>query len=257
MNKLYKFRKRWFSSFVVFLIAIVIVSAISKKQSQVTNKINVSVNNLEGNNTLITTDYVYNIINKNFQKKLNNQILAGVDLKSVELKLEEDNFIKDANVYLTASNDINIIIDQRMPILRIIDNKGLNYYLDKEGKKISFVDNYTVNVPVATGYIPAYTQNFQTSKNQTYNQLFELIKIIQKDLFFNSLVQQIYVDELGEFTLIPIVGDQKIKIGKLEDFENNKDALLPFYQQGISNEGWDMYKTINLKFKGQVVAVKK
>jgi cell division protein FtsQ len=257
MNKLYKFRRRWFSTIVVFMIAIVIVSAISKKQSQVTNKINVTINNLEDEKSLITTDYVYNIINKNFQKRLNNQILGGVDLKTVELKLEEDNFIKDANVYLTAANDINIIIDQRKPILRIIDNKGLNYYMDIDGKKFSFVQNYTVDVPVATGYIPAYTQNFQTSTNQTLNQLYEIVKIIQKDVFYNSLVQQIYVDEQGEFTLVPIVGDQKIKIGKLEDFLTNKDALLPFYQQGMSNEGWDKYKIINLKYKGQVVAVKK
>ena len=75
MNKFHKFKKRWFSTIIVFMVAIVIVSAISKKQSQVTNKINVIVNNLEEDKSLITTDYVYNIINRNFQKKLNNQIL--------------------------------------------------------------------------------------------------------------------------------------------------------------------------------------
>jgi cell division protein FtsQ len=67
------------------------------------------------------------------------------------------------------------------------------------------------------------------------------------------LIEQIYVSNTGEFTLIPKVGDQKILFGNYTNVKDKLENLKIFYQEGMPYEGWQKYRTINLKYKGQVV----
>ncbi|MCD8495578.1 MAG: hypothetical protein LRY45_02455 [Bacteroides graminisolvens] len=75
--------------------------------------------------------------------------------------------------------------------------------------------------------------------------------------FFNALIEQIYVSNANEFTLIPKVGDQKIIFGKYEDVITKLENLKIFYQEALPYEGWQKYRTINVKYKGQVVCEKR
>ena len=71
------------------------------------------------------------------------------------------------------------------------------------------------------------------------------------------MIEQIYVNQYEEFTLIPKVGRQKIIFGKYEDVEDKFNRLELFYAEGMSREGWQKYKTINLKYRRQVVCEKR
>jgi cell division protein FtsQ len=57
--------------------------------------------------------------------------------------------------------------------------------------------------------------------------------------------------------LVPRVGSQKIVFGNGDDLESKFKNLLVFYKKAIPLVGWDTYSTINLKFKGQIVCVKR
>jgi len=139
--------------------------------------------------------------------------------------------------------------------LRIIDDNGLDYYLDSEGMKLPLSKHFTARVLVATGNIPPHSPDFLQRKKHLLKDLFQLAKLILADEFLKSLLEQIYVNQ-GEFVLIPKVGDQKILLGKFENVEDKLERLNIFYQKGIPYEGWQKYKTINLKFKNQVVCGK-
>ena len=77
------------------------------------------------------------------------------------------------------------------------------------------------------------------------------------DPFYSALVEQIYLSNVGEYILIPKVGQQKIILGPYEEIEDKLERLKIFYKQGIPYEGWQKYKSINLKFKDQVVCKKR
>ena len=57
--------------------------------------------------------------------------------------------------------------------------------------------------------------------------------------------------------MVPIVGDQRIILGNIEDLDDKIFRLKTFYQEAMSRMGWNKYKTINLKFKNQVVCKKR
>ncbi len=109
---------------------------------------------------------------------------------------------------------------------------------------------------VATGNISPYTPEFQKKKKNTLKDLFTLTQTLQSDVFFASFIQQIHVNNAGEYTLVPLVGDQNIVLGSARKIEDKLNRLKIFYKEGMPYVGWREYESISLKFNGQVVCRK-
>ena len=171
--------------------------------------------------------------------------------------MEDDPFVLNADVFVDAKNQVHIQIDQRIPVLRIIDKTGQNYYLDEFGTKMPLSKHFTARVLVATGNIPPFDPEFLERKKHVLKDLFELTAIILNDEFLEPMIEQIYVDDSQEFLLSPNIGDQKILLGDLANIDNKIFKLKTFYKEAMPFKGWQKYKIINLKFKGQVVAGRK
>ena len=56
---------------------------------------------------------------------------------------------------------------------------------------------------------------------------------------------------------MPKIGDQVIILGDGENINKKFKKLEIFYKKAMPKEGWNSYKSINLKYKNQVVATKK
>lgn len=82
---------------------------------------------------------------------------------------------------------------------------------------------------------------------------FGISKGLHEDPFTKSLVEQIYIDDQGQFSLVPKVGNEKIVIGKLNNLKDKLSRLKFFYQEGLRYEGWNVYQTIDFKNDDQVV----
>jgi cell division protein FtsQ len=94
-------------------------------------------------------------------------------------------------------------------------------------------------------------------RNIMVDDLFTLAKFIENDNFFNSFIEQIFINENSEIELIPKIGKFTILLGNIDDLEEKFDNLKAFIQIGLSREGWNKYETINIKYKNQVVCKKK
>ncbi len=179
------------------------------------------------------------------------KLLMEVDLQHMELVIEENSFVENAEIYITSSYDIIIEVDQREPILRVINKNGVSYYIDKKGGQMPFSFKFTARVPVATGNIDC-----SQWENSLCNDLYLLGSYLEKDEFWKALIEQIVVTRNGEFELIPHIGNHSIILGKMNGFEGKLKKLMIFYNKGLNNVGWYKYRTINLKYKGQIVCTK-
>ena len=167
--------------------------------------------------------------------------------------------IKSAEIFKTIDGALNIDVVQRKPILRIFYRNRQNYYIDSEGAIIPLSDKYTSRVLVANGFInepfkPKTAINIkETGEEGIIMELFQLADFISKHKFWHAQIQQIYVDKYGEYELIPRVGTHIIYFGKFDGYKEKFNKLYAIYEKGFSREGWNKYKTINLKYEGQVV----
>jgi cell division protein FtsQ len=245
----------WLAAVVVG--AVFVVSAIEQKEASPVQGVFVNIEPLDKEDLLITNEDVLLTIDRSFGVPLAGMPIANINVARLERVLEEDPFILDANVFVDAKNYVNITIEQREPILRVIDNNGLNYYLDKHGFRMPLSKHFTARVLVVTGNLPPYTPDFLEIENHGLKDVFELANTLLEDEFFSAQIEQIFVSNTREIVLNPKVGDQKIMFGKYGDVEEKLDKLVTFYKQALPYEGWNKYKTINLKFKNQVVCEKR
>lgn len=194
-----------------------------------------------------------------FTNQAIDEINAGEIERIVYLLTEVEN----VDVFKSLNGDVHIKITERLPILRIINQKGNSFYIDDKGKIMPLSDHFTANTHVATGNITenpiAYMENVTMGNYEKtiLNDLFIVTKAIVKDTFLNSQIVQIYVDERKEIILIPRIGEQKIVIGKSNDIEDKFFRLKTFYQKGINPNELNLYETLNLKYNKQIICSKR
>ena len=172
--------------------------------------------------------------------------IVSVDKDSLEHILVRNSVIKSAQVYYTLDGYLHVEITQRKPVLRIMSGEG--YYVDEDGKIMPLSRKYTSRVVVATGNI---------SRKFACNGLYPFIMTLRNDEFWDALVEQIVVEKGNEVVLIPKVGNFRIVLGTLDDMNEKLENLRLFLREGIVLKGWNVYKEINLKFKNQIVCVKR
>jgi len=240
----------------VVLTTILLIAAVNRKSGAYINEVVINVKKDKINNNFIGEDDVKKQILKGYGNSIRGVLIKNLSLLNLEEVVEADPFVKKANVFVDANNNLHIDVEQRQPVLRIIDNSGNNYYLDDKGIKMPTSKLYSARVVVATGNIPPYTTDFLQKENYALSNLFQLNHLIESDDFLRSLVSQIHIDRQGDILMIPIVGNQKILLGDLSNIEHKMENLKKFYQKVMPVEGWRKYSLINLKYKGQVVCKK-
>lgn len=199
-----------------------------------------------------------------------NQPKASVDIVKIQNALNSHENIADAKVYVTIDGKVKVEVQQRKPLVRIINAQGDSYYMDDEGKLMPLSDKYTSRVVIANGYLfESYAKNYQHSvkdiakskeklKNTMLDEVYAMGKFIDANPFWKAQVRQIYINEDKDMELVPLAGNQKIIFGDTTAMEEKFNKLLTFYQQGLNTTGWwNKYSVINLKFKNQIVCTKK
>ena len=249
----YQSIKRITAVSIVALLILLITAATSRKKELPIAATLVKVEPLLGGHWLIDSADVIQIIERSFGMPLDDQAAGLIDEHRVERILEEDPFVKNAEVMIVANDNIKIQVQQREPVLRIFDNLGAQYYLDENGHRIPLSPHFTARTLVATGDIQPHTPEFLEREDHELKDLFDLSKYIIADPFWNAMVEQIYFNKRGEFVLIPKIGDQTIIFGKYKDVEDKFFRLKTFYQEAMNQEGWKKYHSIDLRYEGQVV----
>lgn len=61
------------------------------------------------------------------------QLLDSVNSKRIEDTLKRNPFVSNAVCYKTPGGRINVVITQRLPLLRVMAGDGSSYYLDEQG----------------------------------------------------------------------------------------------------------------------------
>ena len=194
--------------------------------------------------------------------------LSEINLGMIENLILSNPYVYNADVYKTMDGIIKINVIQRKPIIRIYNTKNQQYYIDDKGVKMPISDRYPTRILIANGAIDSIYTPFRPSSNmqradtinlQADTLLYSLYKIavfINKDEFLKALIEQIYVTRDMEFELVPKIGDHIIILGDASNLKEKFTKLFYVYKEGLSQNGWNKYKTINLKYKNQVVCTK-
>ncbi len=199
---------------------------------------------------------------------LEGKPIGSINISMLEKIINTNPFIYNAEVFSTIDGKLIIDVKQRIPVLRVINYKNESFYIDREGVFLPQSEKYSPRVPLASGYIfnreierglrPCdINSTDSTTNNSKIAQLFNIICFVNKKELWNAEIQQLYVNAEGDIEFIPSVGNHSVILGDDKDLNEKFNNLFLFYKKGLGAEGWDKYKSINLKYKNQVVCIKK
>lgn len=187
----------------------------------------------------------------------------SIKARDISNRLYKSTPVRDVVIYKTIDGIVHIDVKQRAPIVRIINRFGENFYIDDNGDLLKHFPRYYSHVLVANGFINlraeqnnynVLTSEVEKGKRNIMRELYELSCYINSNKFWKAQIQQIYVNEEGEFELIPSVGSHIILFGTSNKIEYKFSKLESFYRNGLNVKGWNNYEVINLKYEGQIIA---
>ena len=194
--------------------------------------------------------------------KENNGLLVGrrinnINIQDLEDRLKANPFIEYAKVYIDMNGVIHTDVKQRVPVLRVLNMAGQDFYVDRNGLKVPLSDHFTARVLVANGLImEGFAGKVDTLRTKLAKDLFLTAKFISQDSLWNDQIVQLYVNDDKDMELVPRVGDQKIILGNADLLAEKFRNLLVFYKKAIPMVGWEAYTAVNLKFKDQIVCTR-
>ena len=253
MNKANKQRIKTFFWLVILAgLSGVTLMAARFQSGEVITKVHAEVLLLDkGNNLILPEDIVKTVIKK--FGPLEKLPIELVDMRSIEQFLLTSPYVKEASVFLGASGVLTLSIRQRMPIMRIVDNAGIHWYIDADTVRMPVSRNFTARVPLVNGNFPSTAD----VKKWPIQSLFDITMMLQENDFMGSLIDQVYVESNEKVWLVPRMGPSRILITTTMDLDDQAERIQKFYKKALPSTGWDTYSFIDTRFAGQIVAKKR
>ena len=173
--------------------------------------------------------------------------LDGIDLERIEQTLRLHPLVGNVECYKTGGDMLRINISSKVPLVRVMNNRGQDVYVDSKGEILS-QHSLAVQLPLATGYI---------DRKFASDQLLKVVAAIDRSEFWKAQVEQINVTREGQIELVPRVGDHLLILGTAQDVEDKLKRLENFYHKGLDNVGWNKYRSISVAYENQVVCKKR
>ncbi|MEJ5265122.1 MAG: hypothetical protein WHT29_07385 [Bacteroidales bacterium] len=251
--------------FVIVALATVLLSFTAKQQQKtICQEVEVRILNSKYNKFLEPRDITNHI--ENYGIKTKGEPLENINTYLIENVLHHSPVIRNVAAYTNIKGQLIIEVEQRIPIVRIIDKSLQQYFIDEEGVVLPDRIKQIAHVLVANGNIPAISVQagkkiFQPAsdslqKNSVLQNIFLVAGFIAKDDFWKAQIEQIYVNDKNDMLLVPRVGDHVIVFGDASDLKEKFVKLKSMYY-AFNQIGWNQYKILNLKYKNQIVCTKR
>lgn len=251
---------------VVLLGTFGLLSFIGKKHKKIyCNNFQAFIDYSNGQYFLTEKD-IKELVYKNMDT-LEGKYISDININDLEDLVEGDDYVLEADAYLTIEGNVRVNVTQRDPIIRIIDRHGKSFYVDNKGRTMPLSKKFTSRALIINGFIESSFANLadidlsipvsdSLPNRKMLHDAFTLGRFIENNPFWSSMIEQVYVSANNDFELVPKLGSHVVVFGDLEDMEKKFRHLKAFYKKGIGRVGWDKYGIVNLKYKNQIICKK-
>lgn len=196
----------------------------------------------EENKGFITPEEVVRLLKKARLYPVGAQV-CEISTEAIVEGLRRNEFINDVTAYVTADSRVRVVLEQRLPLLRVMDDKGDSYYVDREGRRM-LPKGYSADLVVVTGsFSDAYLRKY----------LLNVGRYIEQHRFWNRQVEQLRVMSDSTLVMYPRVGVQQVLLGRPDSLERKFSNLKAFYKQVLPEVGWNTYTEVDLSYPNQII----
>ena len=246
-------------SLLLLALVLVLPSFTEKKTSEMLcSGINVVITD-STDYQFVTRNDVLSLLNSRSDSVLGRKI-EDISVEKLEKKISGLSEVKSVEAFFDINGTLNVLVNQRVPIMRIQPDNGGVYLMDRDGVVFKKTSQYVPRLHFVGGNInikPKMLEGMSVLDtamgNTILRDVYDIVNYVNNDKFWSAQIDQIYVTGQKKIELVPRMGNHVVKIGTSENFEKKMHNLELFYSQVMPNVGWDKYSEINLEYEGQVV----
>lgn len=231
---------------------VLLVAAVRSKNLQTCKGVDIDISGVS-NNFFIDKSDVLAIIKDYVGGKPTGMGINSFNLRDIEQDLEQDMWIRNAELFFDNNEVLRVIVDEREPVARVFSTDGKSFYIDSSLKVLPLSEKFSARLPVFTGFAHRY-QRLSKADSSMLKDIMDISMLMQEDSFLMAMVEQVDITPQRSFEMIPKIGNQLIVFGDAVDAAEKFNKLKLFYKEVITKAGWSKYSIINLQYKNQVVA---
>lgn len=167
--------------------------------------------------------------------------------RELEERLQASDKIESVHVNVLNNGKLLIDVVPMQPVARVFDSTG-SYYINAEGKRIDADMRHKIDVPVVTG-------DFATGGHVV--PLLPMLETIKEHPEYDALVTAVSRDRRGNIIITPAVTGHVIVFGDTSMVVDKFERVRRFYKEVMTQKGWTYYDTLNVKWRGRLVATRR
>ena len=189
--------------------------------------------------------------------------IASIDLTKIDKMLDNNLWIAHSNTYIDLNDTLHVTIREYEPTLRVYNHDGRSIYVTRNGDLIPTSPRYTPHTIIASGNyhfaMPGKNSNIADSlyRDAGIAEALTIAKAIGKDAYLREHIGQIYrnTDNKYEITVnnLPV----QVILGDTCMIDNKLQRLKTLLEKYHGTEEMELYKTMSLEYKNQIVCTKK
>lgn len=208
---------------------------------------------VEGKETFIDQNDISKMINNQFGSVIDKN-LKDIKMEQIETEIEKLPYVSKAEVHADIDGVLQVTVQQREVILRVISKTGREYYVDRQGNKIPVTLKYVPHVLVANGNIKeGYGKALESVESNTVKDLVKVVNRVEKDPLWSNLIVQMYVNDQNDIELVPRVGTEVLLLGSADSLDDKLNRLEIYYKNILPKVGTEAYEKVNVKYGGQII----
>lgn len=249
--------RRYTQSIILFVVVLVVGGLLigfekAENNSKVCNKVLVTLDNQVENHFVDEGD-IMSLITAKGKEVIEGVPFSQLNLRALENRLNDEPFLKEAEIYVDHSGNMMVHALLRRPMARIVRYSGPDAYIGEDGQILPVSDKFTKRTIIITGDKAKELSEQVNIGTGDYAPLYGLINKIRNNKFWNAQIAQIKLEKNGEVILYPQVTKQYIEFGKIEDVDIKFKKLKLFYDDILPRKGWNYYSKVSLKYKNQII----
>lgn len=230
-----------------------LIAAMQKKEEKECTDIKVEINGAHDHVFVDKKDVMLVMQNNSAAK---GKATAAIDLQKIETMLSKNAWVKKADLFFDNKQVLHVNIEEREPLARLFTLSGNSYYIDSSCKRLPLSDELSARVPMFTSF-PSDKKVLSHPDSLLLQDVKKIAQYIQQDSFLLAQTAQVDITPQHRFEIIPVLGNQLIRIGDAENIDEKFAKLLAFYKQVWGKTGFEKYEIIDVQYKDQVVATKR
>jgi len=236
-------------------VTVLLVAAVNVKNRKTVNGVSIEITGVKKLYFLDKED-VRKIICTGNLKNPEGKRGTAFDLQALELKLEENVWVRDAELFFDNNMVLHVHVAEREPVARIFTVSGGSFFIDSSTHQMPVSNKMHVKLPVITSF-PTDKRKLSKADSLLMRQVRDIACFIGQHEFFNAQIAQVDITPSRNFEMVPVIGNHVIEFGDGKNYESKFRRLSVFYQQVVPLVGFDRYSKISVQFDRQLIGTRK